>query len=334
MWNSKGILLFALLPEESQWERKLSDNHEDLADQMMKDSGVRLEMEVSLTRQPEEVWLKLFGGQYMMSLIFRFPLLLASWERAVMGQFTRLCTRTASRYWPSIRSQWTLTCRRSSRRSPLCSSAIVPMFFKNTDLWILMEYCGGGSVSWGWRRRLCQKRRLQQCYHTLKGLEYMHMQRQSWLILGLLCNSQTPWLIRSDWWVGWVAWYIYIDCFVSRSSPPLDGSWWFLNLGITALEMAEGKLLHSDFFGENLFCLDKEAWDFCLVAFVSCNVVADMIAEAAEFRDKVGALGIFGSCSSGTKVTGDSGTMINYSEGSMVQHNTVQGLCLAGPCLR
>ena len=67
---------------------------------------------------------------------------------------------------------------------------------------------------------------------------------------------------------------------------------------------------------------------------MSCNVVADMIAEAAEFRDKVGALGIFGSCSSGTKVTGDSGTMINYSEGSMVQHNTVQGLCLAGPCLR
>ena len=45
---------------------------------------------------------------------------------------------------------------------------------------------------------------------------------------------------------------------------------------------------------------------------MSCNVVADMIAEAAEFRDKVGALGIFESCSSGTKVTGDSGTMINY----------------------
>jgi serine/threonine protein kinase len=113
------IFLFALLPEESRWKRKLSDNHEDLADQMMKDSGVRLEM-----------------------LIFRFPILLASWERAVMGQYTRLCTRTESRCRPGPSGH-----RPAGDLQGDLHYAAVPMLVKNTDLWIVMKYCGGGSVS-------------------------------------------------------------------------------------------------------------------------------------------------------------------------------------------
>ncbi|XP_066603830.1 serine/threonine-protein kinase 3 isoform X4 [Prorops nasuta] len=54
-------------------------------------------------------------------------------------------------------------------------------YFKNTDLWIVMEYCGAGSVSDIMRLR---KKTLQEdeiatiLSDTLKGLEYLHLRRK------------------------------------------------------------------------------------------------------------------------------------------------------------
>merc|ERR1712013_918705 len=161
------------------------------------------------------------------------------------------------------------------------------------------------------------------------------------------------------------------------------------SLGITALEMAEGKPPYGDIHPMRAIFMiptkppptfrDSDRWSPQFIDFVSrclvktpekratasqllhsdfivgsgsCNVVADMIAEAAELRDKVGTSGAFGSTSSGTMVPGDqgtlvslpgdqgtfvnhsmgggdSGTMINYSDGTMVQHNTGPGTAVS-----
>ena len=54
-------------------------------------------------------------------------------------------------------------------------------YFKNTDLWIVMEYCGAGSVSDIMRLR---KKTLNEeeiaivLSDTLKGLEYLHLRKK------------------------------------------------------------------------------------------------------------------------------------------------------------
>ncbi|KAK7480636.1 hypothetical protein BaRGS_00028108 [Batillaria attramentaria] len=54
-------------------------------------------------------------------------------------------------------------------------------YFKNTDLWIVMEYCGAGSVSDIMRLRnktLNEREIATILYYTLKGLEYLHSRRK------------------------------------------------------------------------------------------------------------------------------------------------------------
>uniref|UniRef100_A0A2C9KEH2 non-specific serine/threonine protein kinase n=1 Tax=Biomphalaria glabrata TaxID=6526 RepID=A0A2C9KEH2_BIOGL len=54
-------------------------------------------------------------------------------------------------------------------------------YFKNTDLWIVMEYCGAGSVSDIMRLRnktLTEEEISTILFYTLKGLEYLHSRRK------------------------------------------------------------------------------------------------------------------------------------------------------------
>lgn len=54
-------------------------------------------------------------------------------------------------------------------------------YFKNTDLWIVMEYCGAGSVSDIIRLRnktLTEDEIATILKSTLKGLEYLHFMRK------------------------------------------------------------------------------------------------------------------------------------------------------------
>ena len=54
-------------------------------------------------------------------------------------------------------------------------------YFKNTDLWIVMEYCGAGSVSDIMRLRkktLSEEEIATILSDTLKGLEYLHLRKK------------------------------------------------------------------------------------------------------------------------------------------------------------
>ncbi|KOX77898.1 Serine/threonine-protein kinase 3 [Melipona quadrifasciata] len=129
-------------------------------------------------------------------------------------------------------------------------------YFKNTDLWIVMEYCGAGSVSDIMRLR---KKTLQEdeiatiLSDTLKGLEYLHLRRKIHRDIkagNILLNNEghakladfgdtmakRNTVIGTPFWMApEVIQEIGYDCVADIWS-----------LGITALEMAEGKPPYGD----------------------------------------------------------------------------------------
>merc|ERR1712013_456068 len=252
-------------------------------------------------------------------------------------------------------------------------------YFKNTDLWIVMEYCGAGSVSDIMRLRKKTHRDVKAGNILLNNEGYAKL--ADFGVAGQLTDTMAKrnTVIGTPFWMApEVIQEIGYDCVADIWS-----------LGITALEMAEGKPPYGDIHPMRAIFMiptkppptfrDSDRWSPQFIDFVSrclvktpekratasqllhsdfivgsgsCNVVADMIAEAAELRDKVGTSGAFGSTSSGTMVPGDqgtlvslpgdqgtfvnhsmgggdSGTMINYSDGTMVQHNTGPGTAVS-----
>ncbi|OQR74167.1 serine/threonine-protein kinase 3-like [Tropilaelaps mercedesae] len=168
-------------------------------------------------------------------------------------------------------------------------------YFKGSDLWIVMEYCGGGSVSDVMRIR---KTTLQEdeiatiLCDTLKGLEYLHQRRKIHRDIkagNILLNSVghakladfgvagqlTDTMAKRNTVIGTPFWMapeviqeIGYDC---------GADIW--SLGITALEMAEGKPPYGDIHPMRAIFMipskpppsfrDPDKWSPELIDFVS-----------------------------------------------------------------
>ncbi|KAI0237135.1 Serine/threonine-protein kinase 3 [Lamellibrachia satsuma] len=211
-------------------------------------------------------------------------------------------------------------------------------YFKNTDLWIVMEYCGAGSVSDIMRLRnktLTETEIATILLYTLRGLEYLHERRKIHRDIkagNILLNSEghakladfgvagqlTDTMAKRNTVIGTPYWMapeviqeIGYDCVADIWS-----------LGITALEMAEGKPPYGDIHPMRAIFMiptkpppsfrNPDKWtpefiDFvskCLVknpeqrasakellqhSFIvnsaSCSILRHMIQEAKEIQD-------------------------------------------------
>ncbi|XP_035793786.1 serine/threonine-protein kinase 3-like isoform X1 [Anopheles albimanus] len=211
-------------------------------------------------------------------------------------------------------------------------------YFKNTDLWIVMEYCGAGSVSDIMRLRkktLSEDEIATILIDTLKGLEYLHLRRKIHRDIkagNILLNSEghakladfgvagqlTDTMAKRNTVIGTPFWMapevieeIGYDCVADIWS-----------LGITALEMAEGKPPYGDIHPMRAIFMiptkpppsfrDPDIWSPEFIDFVSlclvknpeeratatdllthefirnakpCSILSQMIAEAKELRE-------------------------------------------------
>lgn len=211
-------------------------------------------------------------------------------------------------------------------------------YFKNTDLWIVMEYCGAGSVSDIMRLRkktLSEDEIATILCDTLKGLEYLHLRRKIHRDIkagNILLNSEghakladfgvagqlTDTMAKRNTVIGTPFWMapeviqeIGYDCVADIWS-----------LGITALEMAEGKPPYGDIHPMRAIFMiptkpppsfrEPDQWSAEFIDFVSVcliknpeeratatdllqhefignakasNILNQMIAEAREIRE-------------------------------------------------
>ncbi|GLV40093.1 hippo [Carabus blaptoides fortunei] len=212
-------------------------------------------------------------------------------------------------------------------------------YFKNTDLWIVMEYCGAGSVSDMMRLRkktLTEDEIATILSDTLKGLEYLHLRRKIHRDIkagNILLNSEghakladfgvagqlTDTMAKRNTVIGTPFWMapeviqeIGYDCVADIWS-----------LGITALEMAEGKPPYGDIHPMRAIFMiptkpppsfrEPDRWTPEFIDFVSVcliknpeeratatdllkhvfignakqpNILSHMITEAQEIREK------------------------------------------------
>jgi len=254
-------------------------------------------------------------------------------------------------------------------------------YFKNTDLWIVMEYCGAGSV--------LDIMKLRGIYHslprgdvltlseeeiatilcdTLKGLEYLHLRKKIHRDIkagNILLNSEghakladfgvagqlTDTMAKRNTVIGTPFWMapeviqeIGYDCVADIWS-----------LGITSLEMAEGKApyaeIHpmraifmipskpppsfnkpdqwsSQFIDFVTRCLVKNPeeratasqllqHDFIRIQARQPEILADIIREAQDMREKLAENAV----SSSDDTSGNPGTMVPDSDQTLVRNS-------------
>lgn len=330
------------------------------------DKGSRLEMldEASLTRQPEEVFdiiSKLGEGSYgsvFKALHKDSKQILAIKQVPVDTDLQEIIKEI------SIMQQ--------------CDSPYVVKYygsyFKNTDLWIVMEYCGAGSVSdiMRLRKKILTEEEIGTILcDTLKGLEYLHLRKKIHRDIkagNILLNNEghakladfgvagqlTDTMAKRNTVIGTPFWMapeviqeIGYDCVADIWS-----------LGITALEMAEGKPPYGDIHPMRAIFMiptkppptfrDSELWSPQFIDFVSrclvkspekratasellhsdfiancksCQILQPMIQEAAHIRNNPNPEPT-DNVDSGTMRPGDSGTLVSNNDGTFVNYNT------------
>jgi len=246
-------------------------------------------------------------------------------------------------------------------------------YFKNTDLWIVMEYCGAGSVldimklrglHWnfpkGEVKTLSEDEIATVLSDTLKGLEYLHLRKKIHRDIkagNILLNMEghakladfgvagqlTDTMAKRNTVIGTPFWMapeviqeIGYDCVADIWS-----------LGITALEMAEGKAPYAEIHPMRAIFMiptkpppsfsQPDKWSPGFIDFVSrClvknpdsratasellqhefiknskapEILADMIREAQDTKDQIQNNQPQSPASAGTMVPGDSDTLV------------------------